>query len=203
MTLPPQAHPEKTRWRKAVTELFSLVPPPGRKSLDSSLNQRLADYLSGVAPGLALGFFPLPDEPDITPALGEWLRRGGRLALPVWHGGSGMAFRLVTDLERDVEPGKSGILTPKPALEEADPRQATLALVPGRAFGEDRLRLGRGAGCYDVLFSFRKLLKIGIAYDFQIFPVLPADAWDVPMDVILTPARTIVENGVLQSRRML
>lgn len=193
MTSVSRPNPEKTRWRQAVGGLFALLQPAKRQLFDQALNQRILARLSGLVPGLLLGFHPLPDEPDITSTLRHWLQSGGRLALPDWSGGCGMTFRLVTDLRRDLVSGKGGILTPKATLEEADPGLATAVLVPGRAFSEERHRLGRGAGCYDVLFSFRKLLKIGIAYDFQVFPVLPADPWDVRMDAILTPARTIGE----------
>lgn len=186
-------NPEKARRRREAAGLFAALRPGDRRVLDQALNQRILAHLSGLVPGLLLGFHPLPDEPDITSALRQWLRAGGRLALPAWSGGQGMNFRLVTDLTRDLEPGKCGIRTPKASLTEADPGEAVAVLAPGRAFSETRQRLGRGAGCYDVLFSFRKLLKIGIAYDFQIFPALPADPWDISMDAILTPTRIIAQ----------
>ena len=56
-----------------------------------------------------------------------------------------------------------------------------LVIVPGVAFDKHGLRLGRGKGCYD---SFLKklpsdIVSIGLAFDFQILPALPATPRDV------------------------
>jgi 5-formyltetrahydrofolate cyclo-ligase len=56
-----------------------------------------------------------------------------------------------------------------------------LVIVPGIAFDKKGRRLGRGKGCYD---RFLKALPkdtptIGLAFDFQVLPEIPATAHDV------------------------
>ena len=113
------------------------------------------------------------------------------MALPLWSGERDLSFRMIGDLDRDLRPGRAGILEPAPRLAEAETGCPAVALTPGRAFSESRQRLGRGAGCYDHLFFRRKLIKIGVCYDFQIFPDLPCGDHDVPMDMVLTPERVV------------
>lgn len=62
-----------------------------------------------------------------------------------------------------------------------------LVIVPGVAFDRQGNRLGRGKGCYD---SFLKKLpeetvSIGLAFDFQILPSIPATKMDVSVDRVI------------------
>jgi 5-formyltetrahydrofolate cyclo-ligase len=66
-------------------------------------------------------------------------------------------------------------------------RDVDLVVVPGLAFDKQGGRLGRGKGCYD---RFLKRLPadtatIGLAFDFQILPSVPAAAHDVNVDKVL------------------
>ena len=72
-------------------------------------------------------------------------------------------------------------------------KQLDCVLVPLVAFDENGHRLGRGAGCFDRYFSDiaslpkdQRPMLIGLAYEFQkIDPFIP-DAWDVPLDCVVT-----------------
>jgi 5-formyltetrahydrofolate cyclo-ligase len=62
-----------------------------------------------------------------------------------------------------------------------------IILVPGRAFTLSGKRVGRGGGWYDrLLWKHTTLYTIGICFDCQIFPDLPQDEWDIPMNTIIT-----------------
>lgn len=64
-----------------------------------------------------------------------------------------------------------------------------VALIPALAYDRTGNRLGFGAGYYDRYLSAPALQKtclVGLGYSFQIFPKLPADAWDVPVNVLCT-----------------
>lgn len=181
----------KGEWRALAKGAFALIPAASRRRLDEALGRRLTAILAKVGGGTLLGFSPLPDEPDITGILRRWLSEGGTLAMPVWTGGAAMVPRRVENLDRDLAPGRAGIMEPLAALPECGPDGVKAALVPGRAFSEDGTRLGRGAGCYDALLAGRDILKIGVAYDFQVFPELPGDERDIRMDMVATPGRLI------------
>ena len=67
----------------------------------------------------------------------------------------------------------------------------TLSFLPAMAFDGQGTRLGMGGGYYDrTLAHHRPKLLIGIAYDVERQPFIEADAWDIPMDAVITE-RTI------------
>ncbi len=62
-----------------------------------------------------------------------------------------------------------------------------LVIVPGLAFDKKGNRLGRGKGCYD---RFLKRLpkdthSIGLAFDFQILPTIPAKTHDISVNKVI------------------
>lgn len=66
-----------------------------------------------------------------------------------------------------------------------------LIIVPGVAFDYRGNRVGRGRGFYDRLLRTTDALKIGIAYDFQLFDVVPAEVHDIPMNIVITPSEIV------------
>lgn len=67
------------------------------------------------------------------------------------------------------------------------PAQIDIIFLPLVAFDEHGTRLGMGAGYYDrTLAHARPPLLVGVAYEAQRQPFIEADAWDVPMDVVVT-----------------
>ena len=62
-----------------------------------------------------------------------------------------------------------------------------MIVVPGVAFDRQRNRMGRGRGFYDrLLKSTPNAMKVGVAFDFQLFDSIPVESFDVPMDVVVT-----------------
>lgn len=74
-----------------------------------------------------------------------------------------------------------------------DVRAVDVFVVPGIAWDLRGYRIGFGGGFFDRLLAAARpdAVKIGLAFEFQIAPPLPADAWDIPVDLIVTEARTI------------
>ena len=87
---------------------------------------------------------------------------------------------------RSAEDGAGSSATLSPGAAEV------LFLVPGLAFDDRGVRLGRGGGWYDrALARHGSGTRVGLAYEFQIVPALPEGAWDVRMDVVVTEARLL------------
>jgi len=61
-----------------------------------------------------------------------------------------------------------------------------LVIVPGIAFDKENNRMGRGKAYYDKLLIQMKAYKIALCFDFQLFDKIPADAYDVKMDEVIT-----------------
>jgi 5-formyltetrahydrofolate cyclo-ligase len=69
-----------------------------------------------------------------------------------------------------------------------------LVVVPGLGFDEAGGRLGRGGGFYDRFLARPglKAWKVGVGLDEQVVGPVPRDAWDVGLDALVTPTRTLV-----------
>ena len=81
----------------------------------------------------------------------------------------------------------------EPPRRRIRPLSLDLVLFPLVAFDESGNRLGMGAGYYDRTFEAVRRRRvwpgpkrIGVAYELQRVETLPAAAWDVPLDAIVT-----------------
>lgn len=82
--------------------------------------------------------------------------------------------------------GPYGVL--EPVIEAlVKPEDLDLVIVPGVAFDKKGNRLGRGKGCYDRFLSALSddLPSIGLAFDFQILPLIPTTKHDVSVKKII------------------
>ena len=65
-----------------------------------------------------------------------------------------------------------------------------ILLIPLVAFDKNLNRLGYGGGYYDRIIKFlkkkKKIITIGLAFDFQKFNSLPASKFDQKLDYIVT-----------------
>ncbi|HRW61867.1 MAG TPA: 5-formyltetrahydrofolate cyclo-ligase [Bacteroidales bacterium] len=77
-----------------------------------------------------------------------------------------------------------GILEPTDIF-EGDLSEIDLVIVPGVAFDIENNRLGRGKAYYDKLLKNTGAVKIGVCFDFQLFDKIPADEYDIKMDLVI------------------
>ena len=168
----------------------------GKNILQESQNlqKRLEEVLLHEKPDCCIGYLAFQQEPVLDQLLGNWLAHNRKLLLPRFSETT-RQYELVevTDLDSQIAPGHYGIREPKPQLVAIKQViQNSAWLVPGLAFTESGVRLGRGAGYYDRLFrQFPQGKRIGIAWEMQLLPEIPQMSWDVSMDYIVTESRII------------
>ena len=96
--------------------------------------------------------------------------------------------------EKDLLPGRYGILEPQGSgcLSEQDLR-GLVVFIPAVLLDQTGNRLGRGRGWYDrALTSLGKgVVRIALAYEFQLIEEVPTDKWDCSVDFIVTEDRVI------------
>lgn len=98
------------------------------------------------------------------------------------------------DRSTKLEHVKFGLREPSiEALHFANREHVEVALIPGSAFDRKGYRIGYGAGYYDKFFAHtkKKILKIALAYSFQVIDEVPRNSYDVPMDFIVTEKEII------------
>lgn len=83
--------------------------------------------------------------------------------------------------------GRFGVLEPEGDA-PARLQLPSIAFLPVVAWDRAGTRLGRGGGFYDRLLGRLQPLPlcVGLAYEFQEIAELPRDAWDVPVQFVIT-----------------
>ena len=177
-----------------MAALLARTYPTRAACVSEELWQRL-DALPSLADAPAIvAFSAFRQEPELRPWLDRRLAEGRRLLLPRYNS-SASAYELVriASSGTDLTPGHYGILEPRADLPaESVVPPGALWLIPGLAFTPRGLRLGRGRGFYDRLLAAHPGgVLVGLAFDCQILPDLPHSSWDIPMDWVLTPTRSM------------
>ena len=158
-----------------------------------------------------LAFWPLPDEPDIRPAVRQLYQQGKTVLLPHVVSDTEMVICRYEGDESLAE-GAFGILEPhvnvssqkaannvlsqdnavnrtisrSPSSTDNAPSTTAVALIPGRAFDAEGHRLGRGKGYYDRFLALNADIQtIGICYPFQIIDEIPSDTHDIIINELL------------------
>ncbi len=135
-------------------------------------------------------YVSLPSEVDTTGMIDEALKQGKRVLVPLANlENKELSLYEIKSRTRDLKKGAQGVMEPRVdktrlvRLEEAE-----CLVVPGAAFDKKNHRLGRGKGYYDrFLKKFGpKVLKIGLAFSFQVVSRVPTEDHDASVDKVLT-----------------
>lgn len=149
-------------------------------------------------------YLPAGGEIDPRPLLHHSLRAGAQCCLPALsplHEGK-MYFVPVREGDT-LQHNRWGI--PEAGLHHTlPPRTLDITFVPLVGFDRQGNRLGMGKGFYDRCFAFRRRkpdsnwpapqrpILAGLAHDCQQVESIPAEDWDVRLDVIFTPRSMII-----------
>ena len=174
----------------------SPIPVRDRAEAEGLAHQirALASSMGGVT--LPALFAPTPLEPDMSLALGLFERAllpilrdeaGAPLGEPRW--GLWEAGRALVTLERPPAQPDGEVLGAE-SLKDAD-----LIVIPALAASADGTRLGQGGGWYDRALTHRSpgTPVVAAIFDDEVLQagIIPAEPHDIPIDVIVTPTRTI------------
>ena len=126
-------------------------------------------------------YWSLDDELPTRQFIEEWYQRKN-IYLPVVQGDD-LVFRQYSGAEA-MRQGAFGILEPcGDAL--SDLSIIDLGIVPGIAFDLQNNRMGRGRGFYDRFLPRLHATKVGVAFECQLFPKIPANQHDVLMNEVI------------------
>ena len=131
---------------------------------------------------------------DLLELYGRLLEEGKKLFFPVSNKNTHeLTFYKINNLKDDFRSGAYGIMEPDTGLEKFDlDDSSTVVITPGLIFDENCNRIGYGAGYYDRFFSLHPdVIKVGVGYDLQIIDNLDVEAYDVPLDYVVTNNRLI------------
>jgi 5-formyltetrahydrofolate cyclo-ligase len=148
--------------------------------------------LLGPTPGTVCAYASSAGEPPTGVLLDVLHAAGHRVLLPVLLEDGDLDW---AEWSSDVAlaPGRLGLMEPVGARLGVDAvAQATMVVCPGLAGDLHGNRLGRGGGSYDRALARTRAAKVLLLHDHEVLDAVPAQQHDQPVDVIVTPARTVV-----------
>jgi 5-formyltetrahydrofolate cyclo-ligase len=131
-----------------------------------------------------LMYYSLDDEVNTHEVINELVAQGKTVLLPAVVDDTRMELREYHG-KQDLESGFFHLMEPVgKVFTQYD--NIDVAVVPGMAFDSRHNRLGRGKGYYDRFLSqIPTVYKIGICFDFQKLPGIPAEENDIKMNEVL------------------
>lgn len=160
-----------------------LVSSRLRKPQSANILAALEAHPAFRAANTVLLYHSLKDEVDTHAFVRKWSSRK-QVLLPVVVG-EDLELRKYTGPE-DMAIGAYGIEEPTGEL-FTDYAAIDFIAVPGVAFDRKGNRLGRGKGYYDRLLPrIPSAFKAGICFPFQLVEEVPAESFDIRMDIIIT-----------------
>ncbi len=128
-------------------------------------------------------FMALPHEVQTQNFVADCMAEGRRVCVPR-QAGSGYAWSWISATTQ-WQPGALGIAEPaETAPVEVD--GLDVVIVPAVAVDTTGNRLGHGGGHYDRLLADFAGPRIGLIFDFQRVPTVPAAAHDIPLTAVVT-----------------
>jgi 5-formyltetrahydrofolate cyclo-ligase len=169
---------------------FVLALPPAARGL--AFRVLPSPVIQRLTPGATIALYRAVGAEAPTESIADHLESHGyRLALPRIDSHGAMVFA-AWDRDRILVPGPFRTLQPDNKAAEVVP-DAILAPLVG--FDVAMNRLGQGGGYFDRAFAtYPKALRIGLAWSAQGVDLLPAEAHDLPLDIIVTEAAILERN---------
>ena len=181
---------QKEEIRKEMIRRLRDQRPPERQEKSLLIQKKLLSAGEFMGSKTVLAYVSLPTEVDTAHFITEALEQGKRVGVPYIKTGS--ASMAVSEIKTNyrLEKGPYGIYQPYEADFEAIPlKEIDLVIVPGLAYDDNNMRLGRGKAYYDSFLSGAGVSfarTIGIAFSFQKVNTLPVSPHDRPVDRVIT-----------------
>ena len=131
------------------------------------------------------GYYPVNNEIDDLKILKKFEKKKIKISLPLIKDNFNMDF-IECSLKGPFVINKYGIPEPR----NGKIVYPDILLVPLVAFDKNLNRLGYGGGYYDRLIQLlkkkKKVIIIGLAYDFQEYHTIPVSKYDQKLDCVVT-----------------
>jgi 5-formyltetrahydrofolate cyclo-ligase len=181
----------KRRLRADLAALRAGLPPAERAARSLAVADRIETLEPFLAARTVAAYAALGPEVDPVRILSRAAARGVRLVYPRSAAGE-RALAFAACPPGELVRGPHGALEPPRGAPEVPAHQIDCVLMPGVAFSEDGLRLGRGGGHFDAtLARMPRALRVGLAFDVQVVPSLPREAHDAALDALVTDLRLL------------
>jgi 5-formyltetrahydrofolate cyclo-ligase len=155
------------------------------------LRDRVLDLPEVAAASTVAAYISVPGEPGTGPLISAWHAYGTAVLCPVLQADRSLRWAVH-------QPGRERVNSlgiPEPVLNRSEQHlaSATVVICPGVAGDRHGHRLGRGGGSFDRALAATRanLLRCLLLYDEEVIGAVPTEPHDQPVDVIVTPERTL------------
>jgi 5-formyltetrahydrofolate cyclo-ligase len=191
---PKRSVDEKGRIRAELLKMRNGIAPSVRRRLSERIANALRRLDEFRTARRVMLYVAIKGEVETEGLIRECIGSGKTVSLPCCDPKSGrISAAIFRDFDRDLAPGCYGI--PEPASEPRETVEAheiDLVIVPGVGFDWTGVRLGWGKGYYDrFLAQAGRAMKIGLAFEAQVLPLIEPGDRDVTVDKIVTEERVI------------
>lgn len=138
-------------------------------------------------------YLALPYEVQTRQIVEACWSHGKRICVPAYNEDKGRYEMRWIRPEDKTTPGHWLIHEPQ-TNDSAGLMDVDLLVVPALAYDRQGGRLGHGGGHFDRILGSWSGLKIGVAFDFQVFDRVPMGSQDIPVDMVVTE-KTIYAAG--------
>ena len=134
-------------------------------------------------------YISVGDEVSTGKLISKMFSDGKRVCVPLCYG-KGIMDAVEISSEEELVPGKYNIPEPADKTRVVDASELDLIIVPGVAFDEKGLRLGRGGGYYDrFLKNAVNAKKVAVCRDINFVEEVPHEDHDESVDIIISETR--------------
>lgn len=179
---------DKRELRSKALEMRKNISVKNRVLASGLITEKLKSLEIIKSSKTIMSYMPYGNEADVI-SFNKWvLDQGKELCIPRVTDSKYMDAVKVNDIENGLVSGHFGIAEPEKSVSPVNPDEIDVILVPGVAFDLSGNRLGHGKGYYDRFLSrcSDRVFTIGVAYSFQIFDSIPADAHDKKLKALIT-----------------
>lgn len=180
----------KTEIRATIKERFATLDENNKKIMDKKIIKNILNLEEYAKAKTIFSYVSKDKEVDTLELIVHSINNKKIVGVPIVKEKYKLDSIRINSLN-ELKIGKYNILEPKENSEKINPKDFELLFIPGLAFGIGGERLGRGGGYFDRFLLELPGLKIGLAYEFQIFNSLPILDHDIKMDLIVTDKRIL------------
>lgn len=181
---------DKAAFRKNIHGKIRSLPEDYLSASDEAIAERLIALPEFMRASRIFTYFSVGREVDTRSVIAKALKLGKEIFLPVVLGNGVMEF---ARYDAAAQLANSALHIPEPdaAAQRAVPCADDLILVPGLCFDAEKYRMGQGGGYYDRYLAVCSAISVGLARERLMPAVVPREAFDLPVDVLVTERRTL------------
>jgi 5-formyltetrahydrofolate cyclo-ligase len=184
---------DKTSLRAAIVAARAAMTDAERVAAGRLIRDQVLEMPEVAAAGTVAAYYSAGTEPDTHGLVFALWKRGSYVVLPVLLPDGDLDWASYEGPE-SLAPGPRGVLQPvEPVRGPYTVARADVVLVPALAVDLTGNRLGRGGGSYDRALARvgGQVPTIGLIYDGELVPNVPAEPHDRPVRAVARPARGI------------